>query len=489
MFFGRDKGCIEPDRVRPGCAVCLKTESSEKWWLILEDDEDSLSSYEIPRTVSPARELLGHRVGDTIVLREGLETLSYEIVAIQSKFVRAFQEIVDEFSTRFPENEGMYRVDFKDNDFSPLFRTVDERFRLGNAVEKLYIQGRLPFVSFCYIMGRSVHEVWSTCTQGDFIPIRFGKGDNAESMQAGKLLKDANELVLDAVALLTVHKLGLLEHLRCRFSRIRVPQEVIRELQRENALMIMGSRPAGWLGKDVTGQYSLSEVSEEDWDNRRKCLQSVLEFAESLESVPSYRLLDTDDLEGLVDELTDVGAAAAHFGDDETDSTCLLLCDDHLLSEYARSIGVGSVNSQDVLLELYRSGIINNKEYSRFIEQLILLNYRFVRIRSVDIICRLKASGYTTTDGTRAMFKTLEGPECSEDGALAVAADVLIKVEGTALPGQTELILAMIVATLKHGRDPARVLPRFRDILASRLALAPTTRDRLVRSVVLHMKV
>ena len=245
VFMSRDKCWVEPEEAGPGCAVLLKREASEQWWLILEDEENSLNPYEISQTVSPARELMGHRVGDTVVFREGLETLSYEIVAIQSKFVRAFQEVVDEFSTRFPEHKGMYRVSFKDNDFSPLLRSVDERSRLGNALEKLYLEGRLPFVSFCSIMGRSVPEVWSVCIQEGFIPIRFGKGVNAEATEAGLLLEDANELLLDAVALLTVHKPGLIEHLRHRFSRIRVPLEVVREFQKENTLMAMASRPAG----------------------------------------------------------------------------------------------------------------------------------------------------------------------------------------------------------------------------------------------------
>ena len=487
VFMSRGKGWVEPKEAGPGCAVLLKREASEQWWLILDDGEDSLSNYEVSSTHHLARELLGRGAGDAIVLREGLENLSYEIVAVQSKFVRAYQETIDEFSTRFPEHKGMYRVSFKDDDFSPLFQSVDERHRLGSAVEKLYVGGRLPFVSFCSIMGKSVPEVWSVCTQGEFVSIRFGNGTHAEAEQSRELLKDADELTLDAVALMTVHKLGVFEQMRRRFSRVALPQLVVHELQQENTLALMASRPAGLLGKDMAGQYTLSEISEEGWRNWREYLLSILEFAESLDSIPSYPLLDADDLEEIEDVLTKAGAAVAHFGYEETDSKCLLLCDDYPLSEYAHSIGTKSVNTQAVLLELNRSNFISDDEYSRFVEQLVQLNYRSVEVRPEDILRRLEGAGFSTTDGIRAMIDTFGGPGCREDVALSVAAEVIIGVAGKALAGQTELILSVIVAALKCGRDCVYVLSRFRDILVSRLALAPVTRNNLIRSVDLYI--
>lgn len=487
-FMSRDKGWMEPKEVGPGCAVLLKREASEQWWLILDDSDESLSHYEIPSTHHLARELLGRGTGDAIVLREGLEDLSYQIVAVQSKYVRAFQETIDEFSTRFPEHKGMYRVSFKDDDFSPLFQSVDDRYRLGTAAENFYAEGRLPFASFCSIMGKSVPEVWSVCTQGEFVPIRFGNGTIADAIRAGALLKDADVLTLDAVALLTVHKLGVIDHLRRRFSRVALPQQIVHDLQEEYALTLMASRPAGLLGKDVTGQYTLTEISEEGWREWREYLLSILEFAESLDSVPSYPLLDADDLEATENILTKAGAAASHFGYEEPDSKALLLCDDYPLSEYSRSIGTYSVNTQAALLELNRSNLISDEEYSRFVEQLVQLNYRLTEVRPEDIVRRLEASGFTTTDGIRAMLKTLEGPVCSEDAALSVAAEVIVRVDGKALVGQTELILSMLVSTLKRGRDPERVLPKFKEVLASMLTLAPFTRDRLMKSLKLHMQ-
>ena len=99
------------------------------------------------------------------MLREGFEDLSYEIVAVQSKFVRAFQETSEEFSTRFSGNMGLARVSVQDDDFAKVFQSVDQRDYFVRRAERLYQEGQLPFVSFCSFVGLSALEVWCAGTQ------------------------------------------------------------------------------------------------------------------------------------------------------------------------------------------------------------------------------------------------------------------------------------------------------------------------------------
>ena len=106
LFQTYDQDLVEPDNVAPGCAVLLKGRPGEKWWQILGDGEEPFSHHEQKPSQDLAQQLLGRRVGETVVLREGLEDLSYEIKALQSKYVRAYQETCDEFSTRFPWKHG-----------------------------------------------------------------------------------------------------------------------------------------------------------------------------------------------------------------------------------------------------------------------------------------------------------------------------------------------------------------------------------------------
>ena len=280
MFLGRDKDWVEPETIGPGCAVLLKNEAEEQWWQILDEGEAPNGPYDIPRNHDLAQRLLGRAIGDTIVLREGMEDLSYEVAALQSKYVRAFQETSAEFATRFPGNMDMYRIEIKNDDFTKLFQSVERRDQFVRSVGELYRQGRLPFASFANLIGRSVIELWQASvwhahTTNDFTRIRFatGSAENAENARA--LLHGADVVVLDLLALLTVYKLGLLEDIKRRFSRVVVPQYVIDELQRVYGLAVMNPAPAGWLGKGSDGEYAMVETTDDSWTTWREHLGSL----------------------------------------------------------------------------------------------------------------------------------------------------------------------------------------------------------------------
>ena len=110
FFLHSEKEWVEPETAGPECSILLKNESTEQWWHILGAGDRSSSSYELTADHELALRLMGLRVGDKIILRQDLEELEYEVAAVQSKYVRAYQETLEEFSTRFPGNLSMSRV-------------------------------------------------------------------------------------------------------------------------------------------------------------------------------------------------------------------------------------------------------------------------------------------------------------------------------------------------------------------------------------------
>ena len=489
MFVGRDKEWVEPDVVAPGCAVLLKSESAEQWWQILDDGEESRGDQELDRNQDLAKQVMGRRVGDTVVLRQDLEELSYEVVDVQSKFVRAFQETAELFSTRFPENTGLSRIKTGGDDYSKVFLAVDQRDQLFREAEPMYRGRRLPLASFSSLLGRSAIEIWRAISLSGSTPIHFGSGSAEEASEGETLLREADGIVLDLIALLTVHELGLAEYLRSRFSRVAVPQHVIDELRQLACTTQRSGNSSGFLGKGDDGRYALSEVPDTHWVSWQEFLQSVLQLAESFDRIPSYRMLDVGDIEGHIAALTEASVGAVYAGDEHPSAKLLLVSDDLFLSSYARSIEIDAVNTQAVLLDLHRSELIADQAYSVWVEWLASLNYRFVRVRPVDIVRRLEANGFVTTPGTRAMFRTLEGPDCTEDSAVSVGVEVIAALAGRAPPLQLELILPLVLATLQHGRKASPILLKFRDEIASRLNLAPSTRNRILQAVNLYIQI
>ncbi len=229
-------------------------------------------------------------------------------------------------------------------------------------------------------------------------------------------------------------------------------------------------------------------MTEQSWNERRGYLHSLLEFAESFDRIPSYPLLDVAERSKLIDVITLHGAGAI-FAGEETDEGCVIVSDDLGLSELAQSYEIKTFNTQAVLMELVRSETITEEFYSSAIERLASLNYWFLRVRSDDIVRSLEANSFRTSDGTRAMLKTLEGPGCSEESALSVGIDLMVSLAVGAPLLQAEMILNAVIAALRHGRDGNRILRRFRDEISQRLYLLPLRRDQILRVIDLHMQI
>ena len=483
MFTARGKEWVESNVIGLGCATLLRSGPVEQWWQILDAGEDSLGHYELMASSDLAQALLGRSVGETIKIRQDIEELSYDIVSVQSKYLRAYQETYEEFSTRFPGNKSLSRVSVEGEDFTKVFETVDARHNFVSEAERIYREGRLPFASFASLVGLSVPELWFACAQSNIAPLRFSTGTDEDDIYSDALLAKTDGIVLDLTALLTVKRLNLAEGLRNRYSKVAVPQGVIDELQRAYALRSMGPSPTSSLGRGAYGGYALSEVSTEGEAAQLEFLRSALEFAEAFDRIPSYALLEVDNADELVDALTASAVAAVYADDQNSTAVRVLVSDDIVLSAYARSISVGAVNSQDILRELLRSGMITGEDYSTAIEGLSLLRYSFVRVSLDDLIRRFEATGWVSSDGTRAMLNTLRGPECSEESAVSVAANLIARAAGRASSVQTELILWLVLSALKQGRSQNSVLRKFKSGIASILTLAPQLRDQILEIV------
>ena len=487
LFQGMQKDWVEPEVVEPGCVVRLMREGEEQWWRVPEDGEEIEGRRVLSPDSSLTQQLLGRRPGETIVSPRYLQDVSYEITAIQSKYARAYQETLDEFSTRFPDNMALSSVSVGD-DFAPVFQVIESRSQLVRNAEELYRSAKVPFATFCAMVNRHVLDVWPEYIMQPSTRILFGFGNDLEARVGGAVLTDADSVVLDMIALLTVHKLGIMSRLRERFMSVVIPQSVFDEIQGVVYSMRMDAAPMGSMGKDEVGNYTGVDIPESVWAERLEYVTSVLELANSIDRVPSYPMLDSDDPERLVEALTYAGAGAIFAGYEESSTSPVLVSDDVFQSVVARSVGVGAVNTQALLSEMLRSDVITDEVYSSWVEQLALMNYWLVRVRAQDIVRTLDPNTYQTTEGTRAMLKTLRGPDCSEDYAAAVGAEVVAYVTtGPLLREHADYIVRLVLAELQSGRRTNVVSLKFKGEIVTRLALAPLQCARILQAVDLYM--
>jgi hypothetical protein len=112
LQHGERTGLREPpDHVEKDCAALLELASGEKRWIILEDNEPAHSRGEFATTSPMGEVLLGRAVGDDIALPGNpFQPLSGIIREIQTKYVRAFQDSMQNFVHRFPGNSVLQQV-------------------------------------------------------------------------------------------------------------------------------------------------------------------------------------------------------------------------------------------------------------------------------------------------------------------------------------------------------------------------------------------
>ena len=487
LFSGREEGWKEPIVVGPGCSVCIKSDDEEQWWQILEAGEEQYGSRELSPGEDIAQRLTGRSVGDVVVLGEGIGRLLYEITDIQSKYVRAYQETVEEFPIRFPGNKSLSRVKV-DNNFTDLFQSIELRHQHVSNAEAIYKSKQVPFASFCSIIGRSTLEIWPSYIAQPEARLYFGTGTDQETQEASELLGAADAIVLDMIALLTVHRLEVAEHIRTRFSRVTIPQHVFDEIQMTACAIRMERAPSSHVGKDETGRYTHTEIPNNIWKEREAYALSVLELARSFDRISSYPILSADNREATIDVLTVSGASAVFAGEEVCQVRHVLVSDDLIQSIFARSLGAGVVNTQALLVELSRSGAISAEEYSSNVEQLALMNYWFVRVTAKDILRSLETNGFHTTQGTLALLRTLRGPDCTEDAAASVAAEMIASLaKGPLLAEHLDIVLQLVLGEIRSGRPTNQVLLKFRREIIKRLQLVPLQLSRVLPVVDLYI--
>ena len=483
LFQSLSEDWEEPSVVEPDCSVRIRADEEEKWWHIIKSAGSPKNDRELPPDNELAQHLLGHGKGYTFDLQQNFGKITCEIVELQSKYVRAFQEIFEEFPLRFPGNPSLSRIKM-DNNFTPLFHSVELRHQQVENAEKLYESRQIPFVTFCSLIGKSIFMTWNEYISQPDKQLWFGEGFDQEANESAELLRNTNSISLDAIALLTVHRLQLSELLKTRFSSVSIPQFVFDEIQEEVSQMRVGNAPSGYIGKNQKGLYTLTEISEGDWESWNEYMSSVLNLAENLERIPSYPILSIDEPQETFEVLKPSGMGTIYLGDEEFETDSVLISDDLALAKMARSRDIGVANSQTLLVELLNSGTLTEETYSSKIEELALMRYWFVRVRSSDILRSLEFSNYQTTPGMQAMLRTLRGPDSSENTVAIVATEIINALARTRLTHeQFELLLSSVLTEIRHGRPSNSILRSVRNEISFRLRFYPTKQDHTLEVV------
>ncbi|HEX7125733.1 MAG TPA: tetratricopeptide repeat protein [Thermodesulfobacteriota bacterium] len=480
-----DEAVLSVDHVVPDCTVHLRRGAEKRHFTLLAEGTPQLERCELALDDPLAKRLLGLRKGGRVSLRsEPFEEPPYEVVDVQSKYVFAFQETFSTFTTWFPENKGLHRLEIAEGDVSKILAAVDARARQVEAAVKLHRTGQFPLGAVAKATHSSLIDTWMGLISMPEARLVASGGIAEELAKERELLATARTIVVDLTALLGIHYLNLLPLLPKLVERLLVPQAVIDALTEAIVEDDMLPPPAGTLAR-IGDRYVHEEISPEAWTRRRTVPETILQFiSSSAQVVPVSAALTLGKarLEEFEQVLGKASAAAALVA---SEHGAPLYADDLALRRVAQAEwGVDGLWTQTVLQAMRDRGLLEAKGYRDAIRKLVGGNYHFLSVDAETLLGMLLDGEMNVDRKTARVFDLLQGPECDEDRAVVILASLIRTVWlEQALYHQKLAVLDLVLTVLTTGRLVSRVLRKLRAALRPRLALLPLAEHTIFRSI------
>lgn len=297
---GSSELCQAPQSVRRDSAVYLENVVTEqRRWLIIEEDQPEVSLSEIGPQSSLVQAVLDHKVGDIVELTDyGIQKTKERILEIQSKYIRVFQDCIQNFQNRFPGATAIQQVNlstYGELDPTILLESLKDRRDFVNSCFEFYLQNPSSIHLLAFRIGTSVlqtmkgliaNEAWAVnCTSVDFLQFN-------QLVSAGTV---STKIVLDIVAIVTISLLDAWELLDKSKEYITSQSTINLIRQWIDELPEFDGQGFGHAFATDDDRFVMTEVTEEEIAAQRDELQNIQFQVSNLCSVataPAIAALD-----------------------------------------------------------------------------------------------------------------------------------------------------------------------------------------------------
>ena len=488
---GQNTDWLVHDAAEVGTAVCVEDSAGERQWFILEDRTDPrIEDGEITSAHRIFGELLGKRLGDQILLRQGSVAPGFgKIVELQSKYVRAVQESAQNMQTRFPDIKGFELVRLSP-DGNPetggielLLSQVAKRSDNVRNMLRIYQDRPLPVTGLAKVLGGSVFDAWGALCRSAPHGVQTCLGSPQERHDAlSELSKDVT-LVVDLVALMTITQLGLGDLiLRCA-KRLGVVQATLdllsgeivarKAVGREESMTVWkeGDRfVRRTITADEVAAYVQSLQAIVDWV-RQHC--EVIPIPLEIEGDVDWkrRLLEVLD-EASIDTIRTARA-----------SGYTLYSDDQRLRALANGeFGIGGIWTQAVLVYGIDKELITRVEYSSAVIALACAGYRHTSVDPQVLMAAAEQAEWRVERPYTQVLEAIGADECDPDSGARVVTDFIHALwNQTIMRGHSvQLAMSVLDAMTTHG-EVVEFLSRLQNAVRAKFAFLPIQERQVMR--------
>jgi transcription elongation GreA/GreB family factor len=225
---------LHPDAAGAGTWVTIEVRGREAAHEILSPGEAQTGPNQHPPGSDFARRCAGKKVGETFELDpQTHETAT--VKAIRHQFVGVLQDIMQQFETRFPGQEGLRSIRFRGpEDFPTIQKALAAKRERGEELAANYRAMPMPLAMLARLLGMTDLEAWYGVMQSpEFHPVIVADG-SPEAQATGRQLAVENPepLVLETSAIGALAELDMLCHLPRLGRPILVATSVVSEFLR-----------------------------------------------------------------------------------------------------------------------------------------------------------------------------------------------------------------------------------------------------------------
>lgn len=457
-------------------AVLLEDERQSRWIKILSVfPPKEAMEYSLESDVSKL--LFGHKVGNIINYSDSaFQKTEFVVMEIQSLFVRAFQEILEDYGLRFPGDTGVQAFNIKDDDYSSFFLAIAKMGVYTEKIHDFFKIGAITVEKYCKVTGRNQVLVFKALQAFSGERIISSVGTHADQQLQNDLVNASDKITLCLSSLLTFDYLDCLDLLPIRFEKLFVSQRLLDELEKTSydldRELTVGGKSIGYHG----GRFFMSETPKEEVIENRDSVVRLIEFIKRFTEVVPVK-------PELANYLTETDNSEMIFVGDVSNSSILvakttntvLLCDELVMAKFARvKYGVFSFWSQPLFENLNAREIISKSKYADICCKLLSADYYFTAINPEVINTVLLDDAFQSSKRFDKLLSGLRGPDTLEDDAVRIAA-LVTKFLYFKAPSreQKRFILDRLLNTLITGRIKDRVLTKLQVFVNREFPLAP----------------
>jgi tetratricopeptide (TPR) repeat protein len=460
---------LDPNEVAAETSVLLVSDEQEQWISISADKNIDAKAWEFSPKSDLAQLLMGRKVGEPIELDsdqfgEPMRTIG----AIQSKYVRAFQETLSEFNIRFPKNNSIQKIPVENEDVTPFLTKVAGMSMKSWQMLDSYKQGQFTIGQLSSSIGHNRLDTFLGLLADENDGPYASLGFPADQQYQKNALRSANEITIDLTALLTLSYLDMLDLLPKRFSKLFIPHHLLDEL---NQILIdrkfqlkKGYSTVGYNGTN----FFFIEVPKDEIENRIKQLLDLKTFIQNNCTVTSISPKYLDQIAQILNGGRDNGliSMANIIIADQTQTP--IFADDVHLRAIAQ-VKVPGFWSQIFLEDLKLRRIISPELYADACIKLRLAGYRYTSVNLETISLTLGKYNYQTNRYTLAVINALR-PDTTENTAIGFATLVIADLWSSPTPIDLKFnMLDNFLRALTAGRDSDLVLIKLMEALRPRL--------------------